>query len=88
VLHMRCSTHSYLYAAVTFMNELNYSATDMQIFILLNEAVPQMKTNCDTKSRYTYVQIGKNLRLPVVGLLKSAIFLMMSEGEWFAKFNV
>ena len=31
-----------------------------KIFILLNEAVPRVKTDGDTKSRYTYVQIGKN----------------------------
>ena len=39
--------------------------TDMQNFILLNKAVQRMKTNGDTRSRYTYVQIGKNTQLPV-----------------------
>ena len=45
-----------------------------KILILLNEAVPRVKTDGDTKSRYTYVQIGKNLQLPVAVPLKVSHF--------------
>ena len=34
-----------------------------KIIISVNEVVPWVKTNGDTKSCYTYVQIGKNLQL-------------------------
>ena len=71
---MRRITHSCLYSAVTSMNELKVPLT-CKIFILPNEAVPQMKTNGDIKSRYTCVQIGKNPRLPVAVLLKVSHFL-------------
>ena len=59
-----------------------------KIFIFLNEAVPRVKTDGDTKSRYTYVQIGKNSQLPVAVPWKSAIFVMTSQGERLAEFNV
>ena len=55
-----------------------------KIFILLNEAVPRVKTDGDTKSRYTYVQIGKNPQLPVAVPLKVSHFVMTSQGERFA----
>ena len=45
-----------------------------KIFISLNEAVPLMKTNGDTISRYAYVQIGKNPQLPVAVLSKVSHF--------------
>ena len=45
-----------------------------KIFILLNEAVPLVKTDGDTKSRYTYVQIGKNPQLPVAVPFKVSHF--------------
>ena len=45
-----------------------------KIFILLNEAVPRVKTDGDTKSCYTYVQIGKNPQLPVTVPLKVSHF--------------
>jgi len=46
-----------------------------KMYISVNEAVPWVKTNGDTKSCYTYVQIGKNLQLPVAVLLKISHFL-------------
>ena len=46
-----------------------------KIFISVNEVVPWVKTNGDTKSCCTYVQIGKNLQLPVAVLLKVSHFL-------------
>ena len=46
-----------------------------KLFILVNEAVPRVKTNGDTKSCNTYVQIGKNLQLLVAVLLKVSHFL-------------
>ena len=45
-----------------------------KIFTLLNEAVPRVKTDGDTKSCYTYVQIGKNPQLPVAVPLKVSHF--------------
>ena len=45
-----------------------------KIFILLNEAVLRVKTDGDTKSHYTYVQIGKNPQLPVAVPLKVSHF--------------
>ena len=45
-----------------------------KIFILLNEAVPRVKTDGDTKSRYTYVQIAKNPQLLVAVPLKISHF--------------
>jgi len=47
----------------------------MKIFILVNEAVPRLKTNGDTKSCYTYVQIAKSLQFLVAVLLKVSHFL-------------
>ena len=58
-----------------------------KIIISVNEAVPWVKTNGDTKSCYTYVQIGKNLQLPVAVLLKVSHFLMTSQGERFAELS-
>ena len=43
-------------------------------FILVNEAVPWVKTNGDTNSCYTYVQMGKNQQLPVTVLSKVSHF--------------
>ena len=45
-----------------------------KIFISVNEAVPWVKTNDDTKSCYTYVQIGKNLQLLVAVLPRVSHF--------------
>ena len=45
-----------------------------KIFISVNEAVPWVKTNGDTKSCYTYVQIGKDPQLPVAVLPRVSHF--------------
>ena len=45
-----------------------------KILILLNEPVPRVKTDGDTKSCDTYVQIGKNLQLQVTVPLKVSHF--------------
>ena len=54
-------------------------------FILLNEAVPWVKTNGDTKNHHAYMQIGKDTPLQSPLSWKSAIFLMTSHGKWFTK---
>ena len=56
-----------------------------KIIISVNEAVPRVKTNDDTKSCHTYVQIGKNLQLPVAVLPRVSHFMMTSQGEGFAE---
>ena len=45
-----------------------------KMFISVNEAVPRVKTNGDTKSCNTYVQIGKNLQLPAAVLPRASHF--------------
>ena len=47
----------------------------VKMSISVNEAVPWVQTNGDTKCCYTYVQIAKNLQLPVDVLLKVSHFL-------------
>ena len=56
-----------------------------KIIILVNDAVPWVKTNGDTKSCYTYVQIGKICNFQSLSSWKSAIFMMTSQGERFAE---
>ena len=56
-------------------------ATDVQFFILFNEAVLRVKTNGDTKNCYAYLgTICTNSQLVVTIVLK-VIFLMKSEEE-------
>ena len=68
------AVHRDFAAAVTQPRILLKVPLTCKIFILLNEAVPRVKTDDDTKSRYTYVQIDNNSQLPVAVSLKVSHF--------------